>query len=320
MARHYAALSDRLLVVEDGALTERLQGREIECVAAASNRVYIGTFESGLWRSTDGGATFEQSWPDAVPEAVTSIAVSPQNADVVWAGTEPSRVYRSTDAGESWEARPGLQDLPSSDSWSFPPRPYTHHVRWIEPDPHERGRLYLAVEAGALVRTDDGGRTWRDRPSDAPRDPHTLTTHPDAPGRVYVAAGDGYAESDDAGDTWEYHQDGLDHRYAWNVAVSPSDPDLVVVSAARSAHRAHTPEGHNVVYARRDGAWERAMDGLPGPEDVARPELTTGPDGDFYALSNHGLFRSSSDLAWQRIDVTWTDAYREQVPHGLAVV
>jgi len=52
-------------------------------------------------------------------------------------------------------------------------------------------RVFVAIEAGALVRTFDGGRIWRDRVRGGPYDTHTALTHPLAPGRIYSAAGDG---------------------------------------------------------------------------------------------------------------------------------
>src|SRR5207302_707597 len=78
----------------------------------------------------------------------------------------------------------------------------THHVRWIEPDPAVSGRVFVAIEAGALVRTLDSGQTWTDRVPGGPYDTHTAATHRLAPGRVYSAAGDGYFESENAGDEW----------------------------------------------------------------------------------------------------------------------
>jgi len=114
---------------------------------------------------------------------------------VVYAGTEPSAIFRSEDGGETWYECGDLTALPSASEWSFPPRPQTHHVRWIEPDPHVPGRLFVAVEAGALIRSLDSGTTWQDRAADGPRDSHQLSIQLSAPARLYSAAGDGYFES-----------------------------------------------------------------------------------------------------------------------------
>ena len=316
MPTYYGALSDRLLV-GDGEWTERLAGRTLQCVAAhprAPDRAIVGTVDSGLQRTTDGGETWTQALDAG--ERTTSVTVSPHDPAVVWAGTEPSAVYRSTDGGDSWTERGGLTDLDSASGWSLPPRPHTHHVRWLAVAPDDPGRLYVAVEAGAFVRSPDGGETWLDHPTGGRRDNHTLGVHPDAPARVYTAAGDGYALSTDRGETWTYPQDGLDHRYVWGLAVHPDDPDTVVVSAARGARSAHSTGGESYVYRTTGDRWEPAMDGLPDPDGLARAVLSTDGDG-FLALTNHGLFRSADGRAWERVG-TWADGY-DQVPHGLAV-
>lgn len=289
----------------------------VECVAASPERperAFAGTFGDGLYRTTDGG----DSWArvDLGPaddgtsaDRVTAAAVAPWDAEVVFAGTEPSRVYRSTDAGETFAHLPGLTALPSSDEWAFPPRPHTHHVRWLEPLPGREGRVLVAVEAGALVTLDVGYETasYRERPPGARRDTHSMTTHPDAPGRAYAAAGDGYAESDDAGDAWTHPQEGLDHRYCWSVAVDAADPEVRLVSAASGARTAHTPSrAETYVYRKRgEEPFERAMDGLPEPDGTTRPVLAAGAaPGAFYAVSNRGLYRTTdAGERWHAVDV-----------------
>ena len=52
--------------------------------------------------------------------------------------------------------------------------------------------MYVAIEAGALVQSHDGGRTWKDKVERGPYDTHTLATNKKVPGRLYSAAGDGY--------------------------------------------------------------------------------------------------------------------------------
>jgi photosystem II stability/assembly factor-like uncharacterized protein len=326
----YAALDDRVLVVsgaEAGPTAhERLVGTDLECVASASGapaRAFVGTVSEGIRRTTDGGDSWERVAPD-IDDRVTALTVCPHDPDRVWAGTEPSAVYRSEDGGETWAERPGLTDLPSADEWSFPPRPHTHHVRWIEVDPRDPDRLYVAIEAGALVRSTDGGETWLERPEGGRRDNHTLATHPDAPERVYSAAGDGYAESTDGGETWHEAMEGLDHRYCWSVAVDPADPGLRVMSAASGAYRAHRPgSAETYCYRRRDdGPWERITDGLPTGEGVLRAVLDSGGAGEFYAVNSEGLYRSTdAGVTWHEVDLgpAWLDRFAEEPPRALVV-
>ncbi|MFC7056880.1 WD40/YVTN/BNR-like repeat-containing protein [Halovenus salina] len=325
--RAYAALADRILAVsglrDDPSSRTALVGFDFECLAASSLRpeqVFAGTVDAGLQRSTDTGTTWSES--GSFDDRVTAVTVSPHDPDTVWVGTEPSAVYRSTDGGESWARRGDLTELPSAGEWSFPPRPHTHHVRWISVDTQDPETLYVAIEAGAFLRSTDGGETWEPHQEGARRDNHTLATHPDAPGRVYTAAGDGYAESEDRGETWQYPQSGLDHGYVWGLAVDPADPDRVVVSAADGARSAHTPSRAAAYLYRRtaDGGWEQAMDGYPDPEGTVRAVLAAGERaGEFAALTNRGLYWSADGAqSWSRVDVKWPET--NLVGRGFAVV
>ncbi|MFB6359866.1 MAG: WD40/YVTN/BNR-like repeat-containing protein [Halobacteriales archaeon] len=325
----YVAMEDALTIAEgeddDWSADRRLGDRRLECVAATPEVVGVGTFDAGLFRSTSGGHEWSRIGADRLPESVMSLAVSPHDPAEWWLGTEPSRVFRSIDAGATWTERPGLTDLPSADEWYFPPRPDTHHVRWIEVDPDDPDRLYLGIEAGAFVLSEDAGGTWRDRPEGARLDNHQLATHADAPGRVYSAAGDGYAESTDGGETWRHPQAGLEHRYVWSVASAPTDPDHVLVSAARGAGSAHSQPAESYVYRRTapGGSWVRLDDrGLPTGEGVTRAMLASGRKGrTFYAANNRGLFRTrDGGQAWTRLPIDWPDRYESMTCRGLAVV
>lgn len=328
----FAAMRTALLVVTGGSgdwqTARRLDGHDLECVAVhpnEPNRVFCGTFDAGLQRSLDGGDTWDRVGDAIESDAVMSVAVNPDDPDEVWAGTEPSRVYRSLDGGDSWEHADGLVDLPSASRWSFPPRPHTHHVRWIEVDPVDPDHAFVGIEAGALVQTHDGGDTWEDRVASSRIDTHSMTTHPGTPGRVWTAAGDGYAESADGGRTWTTPQEGLAHRYCWSVAVDASDPDLVLVSSAHGPWSAHTAEtADSYVYRKRGAeAWER-LDGrgLPLGDGVTRAVLQSGSSGGtFLAVSNRGLFGTSdAGNSWYPLDIDWPEEFETQAARGLAVV
>ena len=343
MTRIYAAMAEELLVVghRNGRwhAERRLAESSPQCVAVDPLRpeqLYCGTFDKGLWRSADAGGSWEPVGEGIARDAVMAVAVSPveraNGHGVVYAGTEPSALFRSEDRGESWEELREMRELPSAPEWSFPPRPEISHVRWILPDPTIARRLYVAIEAGALIRSHDGGQTWQDRVPDGPRDTHTLTTHKDVPGRLYSAAGDGfmrsgmgYAESRDGGDTWERFSEGLKHHYLWGVAVDPADPETVVISAAASPREAHNPTRADSTIYRKEagGPWREVTDGLPETERrlVSILAANEAEPGVFYALTNLGLYRSpDAGLSWESLDLAWPDRYRRQNQRGLAVV
>jgi photosystem II stability/assembly factor-like uncharacterized protein len=302
----FMAVAGSLLVAgRNGAwnVEERLAGSGAECVTldpTRLGRVYCGGTD-GAFRSDDRGAT----WVPLGLSQVTAVAVD--RAGTVFAGTEPSRLYRSDDAGASWRECEAMAALPSAPTWSFPPKPWTSHVRWITPDPVVDGRLFVCIEAGALLRSLDGGETWEDRRPDGPIDTHTLLAHPAAPGRLYSAAGDGlmapgrgFSLSGDAAESWQHPDDGLEHHYLWGAAVDPDDPDSIVVSAARSPQQAHAgSEAHPgrdaqafVYRSAGGGPWTRVSDGLPEPDGTNSWVLAAPAPGTVYAASNRGLYRS----------------------------
>jgi photosystem II stability/assembly factor-like uncharacterized protein len=200
----------------------------------------------------------------------------------------------------------------------FPAAPQTHHVRHIQPDPHAPGRLYVAIEAGALVLTDDAGRTWRDRVPGGPLDTHTLATHPAAPGRLYSATGDGYFESRDGGDTWQQPDEGLRHGYLWGLAVDPADPESLVVTAAPGPRQAHYEPAESVVYCRaKGGPWRETRAGLPAPTGrrVALVAAHPAEPGVFFLAWEAELYRSADGgRSWEQLAIEWPRGRRPS--HG----
>src|SRR2546427_5187178 len=157
MACLYAATGDGIARLDESgdAWTVELflAASGAQCLAVAPddpNTVYAGLREGGVRRTVDGGRT----WVDcALAEpGVFSLAVSAADG-AVYAGTEPSRLFRSDDRGQSWRELNALLELPSRPSWSFPPRPWTSHVRWIAPSPHDADLLLVGIELGGLMRS-----------------------------------------------------------------------------------------------------------------------------------------------------------------------
>jgi photosystem II stability/assembly factor-like uncharacterized protein len=302
--------TDREVVVIDVERGSSALGHGIDdrptCLATdplVHGRAWCGTHSDGVFRSEDGGRSWQAVGLSG--RLIMAITASPIERDLVWVGTEPSEVWCSRDAGMTWKQTSTLETLPSSSEWSFPPRPDTHHVRWIACHPIEPDQLWIAIEAGALVSTIDGGRTWRDRVPGGPYDTHELAIHHKAPDTMRVSAGDGYFESDDAGTTWRSPNAGLDVGYLRSVTIDPEEPEVVVVSASSGPHSAY-------VAGRSDGRlyrrvtrerWERVHDGWPEPPSTMAPLLIGGTKvGELWAADERGVHRSDDrGNSWRRM-------------------
>jgi photosystem II stability/assembly factor-like uncharacterized protein len=298
MARLYAATGDGIArldeVGERWTAEPTLAGSGAQCLAADPadpDTVYAGLRDGGVRRSVDAGRT----WIDCeLPEAgVFSVAVSAADG-ALYAGTEPSRLYRSDDQGKSWSELEALLELPSRPTWSFPPRPWTSHVRWIAPSPHDRDLLLVGIELGGLMRSGDGGRSWQDHRPGAQRDVHSLAWHPQTPGRAYEAGGGGAAFSTDAGATWRPADEGRDRHYTWSVTVDPADPDCWYVSASTgpsAAHGRRDPQAR--IYRRRSGEpWQPLAGGLPEPLPAMPYALVATGGRVFAGLADGRLWES----------------------------
>ncbi|MGH2993329.1 MAG: WD40/YVTN/BNR-like repeat-containing protein [Solirubrobacterales bacterium] len=273
-----------------------LDGGRAQCIAADPgdpNRLFAGSHGRGVWKSADGGA----SWHDAALPAddVFSLAVSPVDG-AVYAGCEPSMLFRSRDGGEGWEELSSLREIPSAPSWSFPPRPWTSHVRWIAPSPHDADRILAGIELGGVMLSEDGGATWKDHRPGAQPDCHALAWHPRSEGRAYEAGGGGAAWSSDGGETWRGADEGRDRNYTWALAVDPEDPERWYVSASTGpmqAHGSRSAEAHMYRW-RGEGPWERLTGGLSDPLD-SMPYALAAADGALFAGFANGEIHRSDD-------------------------
>lgn len=299
MSRIYAAGSGAFARIEAGEVELSLEGMGARSLAVAPNdpdTIYVGTSDEGIFKSGDGGENWDRL-SGAVHPRVTSLAVSPVDG-AVYAGTEPSSLFVSRDSGGTWREMEGLANLPSAPTWSFPPRPWTSHVRAIALSHEDPDLIVAGIELGGIVRSFDGGETWQDQRPGAVADCHSLATHPEFPSTVYEAGGTGFAESEDFGDSWRSGDDGLDLRYAWGLAVDLEDPGLTYVSAASGPGRAHG-QGFSdaAIYVRRSGRWEPVLEHLREFPYA----LATGSSGSLYAGFGDGDVHLKENGSWSKV-------------------
>ncbi|MCA9108448.1 MAG: hypothetical protein KDA52_00755 [Planctomycetaceae bacterium] len=281
-----------------------LRGAGIQCLAVDPHEpalVYAGSRGRGVWRSQDGGESWRQM---CFPESdVFSVAVSAADG-AVYAGCEPSALFVSRDQGQSWQELESLKSIPSAPDWSFPPRPWTSHVRWIAPSPHDADLLLVGIELGGLMRSMDGGKTWADHRPGAQPDVHAVAWHPVAPERAYEAGGGGAAWSHDAGETWHAADVGRHQDYTWGLAVNPTDPNSWFISAAPGPREAHDGDksAQAAIYRWHiNGHWE-PLDALPQPLDSLPYALAMSSTGLVAGLGDGRLFLSEDQgNSWDQL-------------------
>ena len=197
-------------------------------------RVYLAAYESGLWRSDDGGASWRSltSYPEPYAH---SVVVDPGDADLLYVGAEPATLYRSPDGGESWEECRAFVGIPEASQWGFHGSRKSH-VRELRFRPGDRGSIYAGIEVGGIVRSRDGGSTWEQLSGTDP-DIHTIHISESNPETVYTATANGPYRSDDGGGSWRLVNSGLAKRYSVPISVAPEDHRRVLASVSDNAGR-----------------------------------------------------------------------------------
>jgi photosystem II stability/assembly factor-like uncharacterized protein len=222
-------------------------------------------------------------------------------------------LFVSRDEGWSWRELEMLRAIPSAPTWRFPPRPWTSHVRWIAPSPHDAGLLLVGIELGGVMRSEDGGETWADHRPGAKLDAHALAWHSEVPGRAYEAAGDGSAWSFDGGNNWTATDEGRDRNYVWALAVDPVDPDTWFVSAAPGPFHAHgdRPAEAELYRWRGGGPWYALT-----PRSDVMPYALAAANGGLFAAYRNGRIAVSSDAGdtWRSLELSG-----DRIPAILAI-
>jgi photosystem II stability/assembly factor-like uncharacterized protein len=275
-------------------------GWEIYHVAASPadpNRLWAsqsrGWFGQQVQRSDDGGASWQpvdnefgyagepgdHLWYDGTPRpwAFTRIwhfEPSLTDPDTVWAGAEDAALFRSTDAGASWTDFPGLRDVRGSE-WM--PGAGGLGLHTIVLDPTDDKRMFAAISAAGVMRTDDGAATWHaankglrsgflpDQDSEIGHCVHRIAMHPSRPSTLYMQKHWDVMRTDDAGDSWYEISGNLPTDFGFVVGVHAHEPETIYVVPITSDEDHVPPEGKLRVYRSRTGGgeWEPLTAGLP---------------------------------------------------------
>lgn len=261
-------------------------------------RMDSGGPDSKLWKSTDGGDTWEnlsdkQGMPKGV-NGIIGVTISPKNSNRVWAiieNQEAGGVYRSDDAGKTWakinQDRALLQrawyycriyaDSQNEDlvyvmnvsygiskdggkTFELKNAPHgDHHDLWIDPDNNQR--MIIGDDGGAQV-SNDGGSNWTTYHNQPTAQFYRVSTDNHFPYRIYGAQQDNSSIR-------------IPHRTGGN-AVTEKDWDAL--SIGESAHLAPDPLNDDVIFGGDYKGYMTMQDLATGQERSTNvyPDLPAG--------------------------------------------
>ena len=273
------------------AVETLLPSTDVRCVAADPHdpsRVWAGTQGAGVLLSVDACRNWAACGLDGM--IVKSIAVAGDGR--VYAGTKPPLIFVSEDGGRKWNELAGFRKVRRFFWFSPSEAPFTAYVQAIAV---EGDVIVAGVEAGAVVRSPDRGRTWHGHRRGALRDCHSLAS---ASGGRFVeggGSGGGAAVSVDAGQTWRRPQ-GHNRHYGWACAIDGGDADLWYFSSAPGV-RAHSEDADGAIYrCRGAGSCEQLSGGLPSSMKAMPYSLLTG------AEPNRVVAGMSDGEVWESVD------------------
>jgi len=244
----------------------------------------------------------------------------PEEPDVLYCGVEPAALFESRDAGESWSLVRGLFDHPHRPRWAPGNGGLTLHT--IAPDPTNKARVYVAISAAGIYKTDDGGHSWRalnrgirtvHQPEKYPefgQCVHKFVMHPARPERLFLQNHWGLYRSDDGAESWKDIANGVPSDFGFAMVMHPHNPDCVYILPVESDEFRCAPDGRLRVYRTRNAgaSWEPLMRGLPQKgayETVLRDAMTADsldPPGLYFGTRSGQLYGSNDEgKTWTRI-------------------
>ncbi len=306
----------------DGSAIEPLglDGERVSAVhawrAGGGTTVLAGTYESGLYRSEDGGRRWERVEAGLTAPCFRCVGPDPLDPNALLAGTEPARLFRSHDGGRTWRELDGIRRVEGHEQWFLPYSPRAGALRNVWAPTGSSTTLLASVEVGGLLRSDDGGETWRCEPVDDDDDIHYVTADPREPNLLYAALGyaslrhrnaapdqrpqlGGVGRSRDGGRTWRK----LETDYTRAVLVPPARPDLLLAGPAPHVGR----EGRIVVSDDGGDTWQPAARGLEVPMTDMVELFVPAPDGEVWAVCSGGRLLRATPGEWH---------WRSAVPAG----
>jgi photosystem II stability/assembly factor-like uncharacterized protein len=294
---------------------------EVAAGEAAPNQVLAGTRGDGVWLSEDFGESWRKpSYGKRGPGKVRCVTVDPHNPRRIYAGCEPIDIFVSDDLGASWRRLDSVWEVPWVETVPYPVATVEPHVRDIAVDPKDPNTLYAALQVGYILKSTDGGASWKLLDKDFDCDVHTMAIHPGRPKTMLIATGGhdsrkgsapGRAlyKTDDGGDTWSPIGMEFSQEYSVPLVMNPQNPDVLYSSLAHGQpNKWRRPTGAECVVIRSgDGgcSWSKLdLGGELGRGFVEAIAVDPSSSDRLYAACRSGELLSSDDggSSWQQLE------------------
>ena len=295
----------------------------LSLLADRHGNLYAGTLDQGVFRSTDGGASWRPARRGLQQLDVRCLAVDPRG--VLYAGTSGGGVFRSTDQGQIWEPASGQRTAAASGRrwpWSRGtagtatlPQAVIHDLlaaRWGDVS------VVLAATGAGIYRSTEGGQTWQ--PANhglAGTDEASGTTDlavqalvaGAAPQEVYAATARGVFRSTDGGRRWQPRNRGLPATDPFTGFSATPVHAVAVVAGRRQAGVRLVAGSARGLFVSDDGGdhWQARPLGATAaePPPVTRVTLSEDPmslDRRLFAAAENRLWQSTDDgESWQPV-------------------
>ncbi len=331
--RHmYVGTESGLIVLAEDDETWRqertsLDGKPIGPLIAPGNgrTLYAAVPYEGVYASSDGGRTWDRSFEGDV----RSLEADPAGG-TLYAGTEPIHLFRTDDGGDHWSEVEGLQRMPDDvkEQWWFPVYPHDGHVLSIHVDESDDRVIYLGLEHGGIVRTDDRGATWVDL-SDGIEylDIHMVASDPRQQNLVYAATARAFYRSEDYGRDWVLSENGLTRDYMHDFLVRPGPQTSLFMTTGNGTPPAwlRPTKAEAAIFRSDDGGqnWRQLGGGLPASAERMVWALVGDPGDPSRLYAGMGDYvphmvdkEAGAGDVWTTVDLgdTWTKVYEAPAP------
>jgi hypothetical protein len=231
--------------------------------------------------------------------------------DTVYAGVEDAALFRSTDGGQTWRELPALRSA-KGDLWQ--PGAGGMCLHTIIQDRGNQQRLFVAISAAGVFRTDDAGKTWRpvnrglksqyelpDSDAEVGHCVHRIAMHPSRPNVLFMQKHWDVMRSDDAGEKWHEISGNLPTDFGFPIDVHAHEPETIYVVPIKNDSEHIPPDGKLRVYRSRTGGneWEALTKGLPQHDcyvNVLRDAMTVDsldPCGLYFGTTGGQVYGSA---------------------------